>query len=347
MKLKHFTSRALVCLLALWMLLMLAACGSAPAEKAAEAPAPAETVATVEETAVEETASDVSYTYDEYALERNGVALHLDRIAVEGTEPADNILLVHGLTYSSHEFDIDYEDYSLVRFLARNGYAVWRIDIAGYGQSGAVEDGFMPNSDYAAEDINAAVNLITEETGMDKIDMLGWSWGTVTSSRFAAAYPEHLDKLVLYAPILCGLGAAEITDAFHYNTWEHAADDFQKTESGDFDYSITEPVVVSLYCSSCWLYDDDSSPNGGRRDLCVDASQQLIDLTAIQSPTLVICGDRDPYLNYDLVNPCLDSLPEGSELKVVPGAAHAMLLEKPYYHEFQNAVIDYLMAEAQ
>ena len=104
----------------------------------------------IAEPAVVESISDAfEYTYDEYPLVREGIALHLDRIAVEGATPDRNILLVHGLTYSSHEFDINYEDYSLVRLLARAGYALWRLDVAGYGRSGVVEDGFTPNSDYA------------------------------------------------------------------------------------------------------------------------------------------------------------------------------------------------------
>ena len=89
----------------------------------------------------------VTYSYTDYPLERNGIHLHLDCMAAEGTKPDRNILLIHGVTYSSHEFDIDYEDYSLVRFLAREGYAVWRLDIAGFGQSEEVEDGFLPDSD--------------------------------------------------------------------------------------------------------------------------------------------------------------------------------------------------------
>ena len=60
-------------------------------------------------------------------------------------------MLMHGSTYSSHEFDVDYEDYSLVRRLAREGYTVWRLDIAGYGQSGEVKDGLMPDTAYVAE----------------------------------------------------------------------------------------------------------------------------------------------------------------------------------------------------
>ena len=113
-------------------------------------------------------AEGANFSYAEYPLERAGVALHLDRVALVGAEPQKDILLIHGLTYSSHEFDVDYKDYSLVRKLAREGYAVWRLDIAGYGRSGKVEDGFMPNSDYAAEDINAAVEKISAATGRIK-----------------------------------------------------------------------------------------------------------------------------------------------------------------------------------
>lgn len=282
------------------------------------------------------------YKYTEYPLERNGISLHLDRMTVEGEMPDRQILLIHGVTYSSHEFDIDYKDYSLVRRLAREGYAVWRLDIAGFGQSGEVEDGFLPDTDYAMEDINAAVEEIVSESGEDKIDVLGWSWGTVTAGRFAAKYPEHLNRLILYAPILSGVGAAEITEPFHHNTWEHAADDFQKDSTGSFDLSVTDPVVIDLFCSSCWKYDMETSPNGGRRDICVSESEKLIDLSAITVPTLVICGDKDPYLNYDLINSSLQELPAGSSLEIIKGASHVAYIEEPYYQDFQNRLVRFL-----
>lgn len=284
----------------------------------------------------------VSYSYTEYPLERNGMDLHLDCMSVTGTNPDRSVLLIHGVTYSSHEFDIDYEDYSLVRFLAREGYAVWRLDIAGFGQSEEVEDGFLPDSDYAAEDIHAAVDKICEVSGQDKIDLLGWSWGTVTASRFVANHPEHINRLVLYAPILSGLGEVDVTEPFHHNTWEHAADDFQKNEDGTFDDSIADPVVIEMLCSSSWHYDKESSPNGGRRDICVDQAKTLIDLKKITVPTLVICGDKDPYLDYERINTALDDLPDGSALEVIEGASHVAYLEKPYYHDFQDMLIRFL-----
>ena len=286
---------------------------------------------------------DAGYTYTEIPLERNGISLHLDCMTVKGENPGKNILLVHGLTYSSHEFDVDYKDYSLVRRLAREGFAVWRLDIAGYGQSGAVPDGFLPDSDYAAEDINAAVEKIVTMTEQARIDVLGWSWGTVTAGRFAAKHPEHLNKLVLYAPILGGIGEHEVTEPFHRNTWENAADDFQRNEEGEFDLSVTDPVIIEMFCSGCWHYDKETSPNGGRRDICVPESEKLIDLSAISVPTLVICGDRDPYLNFDLVDTVLDELPEGSVYEKIKGASHVAYIEAPFYRDFQGRVVRFLL----
>lgn len=291
--------------------------------------------------------TDEKYSRTVVPLERNGIDLHLTRTLLSGTQPQREILLIHGVTYSSHEFDIDYKDYSLVRKLAGEGYGVWLLDIAGFGQSEEVEDGFMPDSDYAAEDIHAAAEKIIAETGQETIDLLGWSWGTVTVSRFAAAHPELINKLVLYAPILCGIGEYTVTEPFHHNTWDHAADDFQRNEDGSIDEEITDPVIREWWCSSCWHFNGEFSPNGGRRDLCVDSSVNTIDLSKLRTPTLVICGDQDPYLNYEKVNACLDSLPEGSELEIIPGGAHMIFVEKPFYHDFQDRLLDFLNEDAE
>ena len=288
---------------------------------------------------------EMKYTQTICPLQRNGISLYLSQTSLSGTQPQKQILLVHGVTYSSHEFDIDYLDYSLVRRLARDGYGVWQLDIAGFGRSEDVEDGFMVDSDYAAGDIHAAAERILRETGQEKIDLLGWSWGTVTVSRFAAVHPEMINRLVLYAPILCGIGACEVTEPFHHNTWEHAADDFQRCPDGSFDEAVTDPALREWFCSACWHYDGESSPNGGRRDLCVDPSVLLIDLTQISTPTMVICGDQDPYLNYPMINRCLDDLPAGSVLEMIPGGSHMLYVEKPWYQDFQERLLRFLHDE--
>jgi pimeloyl-ACP methyl ester carboxylesterase len=277
-----------------------------------------------------------------FPLERNGVKLFLERMQPAGITPEKQILLAHGLTYSSHEFDVNVGDYSFARFLANNGYSVWILDIAGYGRSEKVKDGFMPNSDYAAEDIAAAANLIIKTSGQKKIDVLGWSWGTVTAGRFAAKYPDLVRRLVLYAPILAGLADIEVTEAFKIPDWAHAASDFQVREDKTIDYDIIEPLVADTFLSNCWRYDGAGSPNGGRRDLLVSPEKRLIPTASIKAPTLMILGDKDEYIGVDLCQETLGSLPGGSSLEVIYGAAHAMMMEKPYYKVFRESVIRFL-----
>ena len=283
-----------------------------------------------------------TYTLRTIPLKRAGHALHLDCMQVAGSSPSKSILLMHGSTCSSHIFDLDYKDYSFARRLAREGYAVWRLDITGYGQSEDVENGLLPDAAYAAEDIEAAAEIITREMGQDKIDLLGWSWGTMTAGKFAGMYPERLQRLVLYAPVLYGLGREEITEIFHHNTWETASEDFQRTEDGRIDEAMTDPVVVGMFCSNCWRYDKETSPNGWKKDALVDPSEALIELEKISVPTLVICGDRDPYVDVETVRASMDRLPEGSELEVFPGGSHIMIYEEPLYRAFQDRVIRFL-----
>ncbi len=282
-------------------------------------------------------------TREVFPLERDGVKLHLE--CLKSGRDGEPLLLVHGLTYSSHEFDVNYKDYSLARFFARRGFNVWLLDIAGYGQSGEVEDGFTPDSDYAAEDILAAATLILEHEGRKSLDVLGWSWGTVTAGRFAAENPELVKKLVLYAPIVAGLGDVDVEEEFNHNTWIHAAGDFQKNKDGSINNDITEPEVVSTFQSNCWRYDKDSSPNGGRRDLLVVPSERLIPTEDIDVPVLVIAGSKDEYVSPELCREAFKILKnKDSRLEIVDGAGHAMMMEKPYYRTFRQKVLEFLRA---
>lgn len=277
-------------------------------------------------------------------LERNNVDLHLERYAEDDGQTKKPILFVHGVTFSSHEFDVDYKDYSLARYFAKHGFEVWLLDIAGFGNSAAVKDGFMPDSDYAAEDIEAAVRCILTRNNLSSMDVLGWSWGTVTSGRFAAKHPELVRRLVLYAPIVAGLGEQEVKEPFHKNTWGSAASDFQRKTDGSIDFDIVEKPVVSTYIDNAWHYDRDTSPNGGRRDLLVSENIRLIPTENIKVPVLIIVGSKDPYVSPDLCKEAYKTLSnqKDSELVIVNGAAHAMLMERPYYKLFRERILNFL-----
>jgi pimeloyl-ACP methyl ester carboxylesterase len=119
------------------------------------------------------------------------------------------VLLVHGATFGSALFDLPLASYSLMQELARGGRFVYAIDIRGYGASNGNSVMNSPPAAYppfsrarqAIEDIGVAVSEIRRRQGGRSIDMIGFSWGTITAGWYASERVAEIRRLVLYAPL--------------------------------------------------------------------------------------------------------------------------------------------------
>ena len=112
------------------------------------------------------------------------------------------------------------------------------------------------------------------------------------------------------------------------------------------DYDIVEPAVADTFLSNCWRYDKNSSPNGGRRDLLVAPDKRLIPTADIKAPVLIIAGSKDDYVSPALCEEAFATLSnKDSRIEIIAGAAHAMMMEKPYYRVFRAKVLEFLKAE--
>lgn len=246
------------------------------------------------------------------------------------------VLLVHGTTWSGRpNFDLQIRDYSVMDFLALNGYDVWTIDIHGYGRSEKTDKDWS-DAESSARDIGAAVDHITRQRGVDKISILGWSCGAQRVGLYAMDHPERVGKLILYATAWKeGRPGSKLMPLpkEQYRTNDEAA------ARSDFIPGQYEPDVVEKYVKEA-LASDPRSPNGCR----VDAISKfpILQPELIKVPTLIIRPEKDflakeaetleffsklgtPYKSYI-------ALPEGG---------HAILLEKNH-HKFQGAVLGFL-----
>lgn len=119
------------------------------------------------------------------------------------------ILLVHGATLGAALFDLPLPGYSLLDALARTGRSVYAIDIRGYGhslQGGAMDSPPMHNPPFASLtdaviDVASVVSFILGRSGANSVDLVGFSWGTVVSARYAGDHPQRVRRLALYAPL--------------------------------------------------------------------------------------------------------------------------------------------------
>jgi pimeloyl-ACP methyl ester carboxylesterase len=140
------------------------------------------------------------------------------------------VLFVHGAgTPAEVSFDVPYEDYSWMSYLAEAGFDVFAMDTTGYGRStrpAAMNDpcnlsheqqaAFVPGllpapcapkyphqmttiaSDW--NDIGAAVDYIRALRHVDHVSLVAWSLGGPRAGGYAAQHPEKVQRLVLLAP---------------------------------------------------------------------------------------------------------------------------------------------------
>src|SRR5215510_1486081 len=142
------------------------------------------------------------------------------------------VLMVHGATTSTvPDFDVDFENYSWVSFLAENCFDVFAMDFTGYGRSPRPkmddpcnatltdqQSYLIPNPLEAPCPPSYSLPLESFQTSDDemdtvidyiralrhddqlKINLIGWSRGGTRAIRYGAHHPDKVDKLVLYSP---------------------------------------------------------------------------------------------------------------------------------------------------
>ncbi len=176
--------------------------------------------------------------------------------ALRGAAGGRVALFVHGAgTPAEVAFDVPYEDYSWMGYLARAGFDVFAVDMTGYGRSSrpaamrdpcnlakAAQAAFVPallaapcapSYSHAAttiasdwDDVGAAVDYVRALRRVDRIGLLGWSQGGPRSGGYAAQHPEKISAIVWLAPAYNPNGAASapapLPEAVPFNTQSHA-----------------------------------------------------------------------------------------------------------------------------
>jgi len=242
------------------------------------------------------------------------------------------VLLVHGRTWSAlPDFDlqVEGEDLSLMDGLVDAGYAVFAVDLRGYGETPRDSTGWLtPNR--AADDVAIVISWIADRANWDsKPHLFGWSMGSTISQLMVQRHPDLVSSLTLFGywrdddedePA----DEPGIEPLRETNTAEAAASDFI-TPGSISQAAIDTYVVVSL----------EADPE--RVDVKSMDQYNALDGSKIDVPTLVIAGEFDPLAPAENQVKLLTRLATGHKQYVsVPGGDHAAFLEAPrayFIHE--------------
>jgi pimeloyl-ACP methyl ester carboxylesterase len=253
------------------------------------------------------------------------------------------VLLAHGAgTPSSVAFDLQVAGnagptYSLMDYLAAEGYDVFALDYQNYGRSDKHSCGLCVTTDKAARDLQAAVEYVRQLRGVERVHLLCWSWGSSVVGQYAAAHPDKVGRMVMFAPPMWtgsrrGVPKEEfrsVTPANSRNLFEGPASD---------------PAAVEAWVAAVEKWGA-RAPNGVLVDL--NSRMPLNDPKAIRVPTMLVYGDLDRVTKIDEPNlpVFFTALPNNDKkLSIIPGAGHGMVVQKPRMR-FYREVADWFRAD--
>jgi pimeloyl-ACP methyl ester carboxylesterase len=249
-------------------------------------------------------------------------------VAGEPRRPA--LFLVHGSTNASRSsYDLNvpgHGEYSMMNVFAGYGYDVWTMDFDGYGNSGSSGN----NSDIASgvEDLKAAIPMVMQETGQQKVHFFGTSSGAIRAAAYAQAQPERVDRLIISAFTYKGGGAAEIErrrahiDELRANPRrKRDADMIRSIFTRDGHPATYDPAVAEAIVAMEMKFGD-TIPSGTYLDMA--ANLPIVDPTKVMSPVLMTRGEWDGNSSNDDLLDFFRQLPNGDrQFVILPGVAHS------------------------
>ena len=293
----------------------------------------------------------------------------------------DNVVVfIHGATGpSTCDFDLGFKDYSWSDWLIAHGYVVYLFDKRNYGFSSrekamdepAPSNKPLSRSYQVIRDIGSVVDHIRQKHKVNKVTLIGWSWGAMTGGYYTSLHSEKVRKLVMYAPAYAfplhtnlgpGSGLQNKRKPYEFNYGLGAyrtASEAQNTARWDGEIPVQDksqyrdPELPRAFWQACLATDPTSStrnppalraPNGVLEDTFMQATGRRIwNASSIYVPVLVIAGEYDTWSYPEDREALLRDLTNAPAKRsvLIRDATHFVLFEKPRM-EFFNEVLKFL-----
>jgi pimeloyl-ACP methyl ester carboxylesterase len=300
-----------------------------------------------------------------------GIQLYLRNKYPEGRSQfraSRTLLFVHGATYpASTSFDLPVEQVSWMDFMAKRGFDVWLLDLPGYGRSTRPPQMDQPadanppftNTADAVRAYKAAADYIMRTRHIDRLDVMGWSWGTTIAAGYAAQFPATVYRLVLYAPLWVPdgpvtLGGTGKLGAYRLVTRAAAEKRWLAGVPADQVADLIPPGVFDAWANATFATDPTAAdrdppslraPNGVIEDLrnAWGEGHPTYDPARVLAPTLIVQGEWDHDTPPAMARALFGLLSHAAwkQYTLLGEGTHTMLLERNRLRLYE-AVQDFL-----
>jgi pimeloyl-ACP methyl ester carboxylesterase len=271
----------------------------------------------------------------EYWAKKGDIPLWMYRKRLGAPKPGEPsrpvLFFVHGSSVSSRAFDLDvpgHGEYSVMNEFARHGFDCWTMDHENYGKSGRTSG----NSDIASgvEDLKAAAEIVTRETGRQKFHFLGESSGALRAGAFAMVAPERADRLVLAAFTYKGEGSPTLAkraeQLAYYRSHNMRKRDREMIRSiATRDKPGTSDAAAVEALADVEMQFGDQVPTGTYLDMT--SNLPVVKPEKVLSQVLLVRGEYDGIATVADLQEFFNLLPNGDrQFIILPGTAHSVAL---------------------
>jgi pimeloyl-ACP methyl ester carboxylesterase len=293
--------------------------------------------------------------------------------AVTPVAPKGIALVLHGATLSSIIFDLKVTNYSMLEFLASQGFAAYSLDYRGYGNSTkpiVMDDPDMKGEplinhlDAHADVMDLIKHLQKIHPGLP-ISLVGFSWGSNISGFTALKTDIH--KLILLGPVYsyANPGWRELGNANDVMQLNKSIKSYRIVSRARWhkpwdveipfaDKSVwRDPDLLETLCDQIELSDADwANATGNQGTIRIPTGvlsdahrvftlRPIYDASKITCPTLILRGEQDSASQDEDMQGLLAKLTCPKQRIDIADASHYGILEKGA-DRFFNAIGDFL-----
>ena len=249
------------------------------------------------------------------------------------------IVLAHGSASSGQEsFDLQVPEhqpatgqapYSLMDYLAHEGFDVFALDVRGFGRSTHPGDG-VTTAD-AALDLATVVDYASQLRSVPKVGLLAWSWGTQYAGLYVSAHGDKVSRYVSFAQMHAAspdLARRRLNlDALRAKPYVSIAEANWKTRfSSMTPDAVNDQTVIDAFAVAASRAEP-ITPTGPQIDVCTKLP--LVDPKLITVPVMIIHGQYDDVAGTGGLLPFFVALPNPhKKYVIVPDAGHMMQFQK-------------------
>ena len=271
----------------------------------------------------------------EYWAKKGDIPLWMFRKRLGAPKPGEAsrpvLFFVHGSSVTSRVFDLNvpgHGEYSVMNEFARHGFDCWTMDHENYGKSGRTSG----NADIAsgAQDLKAAAEVVTRETGRQKFHFLGESSGALRAGAYAMLAPERIDRLVFAAFTYKGEGSPTLTkraeqlDYYRSHNMRKRDRDMIRSIATRDRPGTSDPAAIEALADVEMQFGD-QIPTGTYLDMT--ANLPVVDPAKVLAPVLLVRGEFDGIATVADLEAFFNLLPNGDrQFVILPGTAHSVAL---------------------